>query len=369
MSRRKSPESLYIESKLKENFNIRYADLVKLPDYDFDIENAFFNTVKSRFRKVVAERAFDQSTNDKFDETGVVYETEDTNDFEPEYNEQTAKLIPSVDPFYAITEEGQNFISLVQLLSRINNFNIRLVGPAGCGKTSFATQYAAKNGYPCLIMDCANVREPRDWFGYRTFDPVTKNIVWHESLFVKLIEIPHSVIVLDELNRVSPLVINTLIPLLDHRRSTYLEEAGKTISCGEGVTFWAPINEGSQFTGTIALDEAISDRFGLVMECKFLPSIEEKLVLHKKTGLEASVCEKLVDVANQVRVKAQMDSADSYSKPISTRMLENAARAFKKQGAKSLQFTLLNHYSSAGGQTSERNNLRTLLVGKFGQLA
>ena len=218
-------------------------------------------------------------------------------------------------------------------------------------------------------MDCANVREPRDWFGYRTFDPVTKNIVWHESLFVKLIEIPHSVIVLDELNRVSPLVINTLIPLLDHRRSTYLEEAGKTISCGEGVTFWAPINEGSQFTGTIALDEAISDRFGLVMECKFLPSIEEKLVLHKKTGLEASVCEKLVDVANQVRVKAQMDSADSYSKPISTRMLENAARAFKKQGAKSLQFTLLNHYSSAGGQTSERNNLRTLLVGKFGQLA
>jgi MoxR-like ATPase len=157
--------------------------------------------------------------------------------------------------------------------------------------------------------------------------------------------------------------------LLDHRRSTYLEEAGKNISCAEGVTFWAPINEGSQFTGTIALDEAISDRFGLVMECKFLPSIEEKLVLHKKTGLEESVCEKLVDIANQVRIKSQMDSVDSYSKPISTRMLENAARAFKKQGVKSLQFTLLNHFSSAGGAASERNNLRTLLVGKFGLLS
>jgi len=363
MSRRKSPEALYIESKLKNDHNLRYADLVKMPDYAYDIENAYFNTVKSRFRKVTAEKAF-----------AVVpqvaeFDSEDVSDFEPEYDEQASKLIPSLDPYFAITEEGNNFIGLVQSMSRVNNLNIRLVGPAGCGKTSFATQYAAKNNYPCLIMDCANVREPRDWFGYRTFDPVTKEIVWHESLFVKMVETAHSVIVLDELNRVSPLVINTLIPLLDHRRSTYLEEAGKNISCAEGVTFWAPINEGSQFTGTIALDEAISDRFGLVMECKFLPSIEEKLVLHKKTGLEESVCEKLVDIANQVRIKSQMDSVDSYSKPISTRMLENAARAFKKQGVKSLQFTLLNHFSSAGGAASERNNLRTLLVGKFGLLS
>jgi ATP-dependent protease Clp ATPase subunit len=194
MSRRKSPEALYIESKLKNDHNLRYADLVKMPDYAYDIENAYFNTVKSRFRKVTAEKAF-----------AVVPQvaevaSEDVSDFEPEYDEQASKLIPSLDPYFAITEEGNNFIGLVQSMSRVNNLNIRLVGPAGCGKTSFATQYAAKNNYPCLIMDCANVREPRDWFGYRTFDPVTKEIVWHESLFVKMVETAHSVIVLDELN-------------------------------------------------------------------------------------------------------------------------------------------------------------------------
>ncbi len=361
MSRRKSPEAIYIESKLRFNPALRFADLVKMPDYTFDIENAFFNTVKSRYRKSKAETAFVSSDIDTPSQT--------IEEFEPEYDEEMLKLIPSVDPYFAMTDDARNISDLVQTLSRVNNFNIRLVGPAGCGKTSFAVQYAARNGYPCLVMDCANVREPRDWFGYRKFDPVTKEIVWHESLFVKLLECPHSVIILDELNRVSPMIINTLIPLLDHRRATYLEEAQKNIICAEGVTFWASINEGSQYTGTIALDESISDRFGLVMECKFLPSQEEKLVLHKKTGLDESVCDKLVDIANQVRLKSQMDSGDSYSKPISTRMLENAARAFKANGPKSLQFTLLNHFPSSGGATSERNNLRTLLVGKFGQVS
>jgi len=348
MPRPKSPEAEYIESKLRENKDLRYQDLVKLSDYRFTIENNFFNTVKSRFKRI----SFFQEE-----------KTESTYD----YSEEMQNLIPSLDPYFAYSENCSVIMDLVDNLSRVGNINVRLVGPAGCGKTSFATQYAAKNQLPCLIMDCANVREPRDWFGYRKFDPVSKEIVWHESLFVKVLETPHSVILLDELNRVSPLVINTLIPLMDHRRSTYLEEAQRQISCAEGVSFWASINEGSQFTGTIPLDEAIADRFNLVVECKFLPAKEEKMVLHKKTGLDLTICEKLVDIANQVRIKSQNDNADSFSKPISTRMLENAAKAYKAGGVKTLVFSLLNHFPD-GGSVGERASLRQLLVGKFGSI-
>ena len=141
------------------------------------------------------------------------------------YSKEVRDLIPEVDPNFIVSGSSEGFISLVRMRSQMEGINVRLVGPAGCGKTSFATHYAAISKLPCLIMDCANVREPRDWFGYRTLDPVTKEIVWHESLFIKMIETPGTVIVLDELNRVSPLIVNTLIPLLDHRRATYLEEA------------------------------------------------------------------------------------------------------------------------------------------------
>jgi hypothetical protein len=37
-------------------------------------------------------------------------------------------------------------------------------------------------------------------------------------------------------------------------------------------------------------------------------------------------------------------------------------------GPKTLSYTLLNHYSNAGGAASERESLRKLLVGKFGSI-
>jgi hypothetical protein len=91
-------------------------------------------------------------------------------------------------------------------------------------------------------------------------------------------------------------------------------------------------------------------------------------VLHNRTGLDKANSLKLVEIADQVRKKALMDSGDSFSKPISTRMLEEAAAAFVIGGPKTMVYTLLNHFSSSGGTTSERHNLKTLLTGKFGQL-
>jgi nitric oxide reductase NorQ protein len=355
MPRPKSEEALYIESKLQQNADLRYLDLVRLPDYNLNIEHNFFNTVKSRFKKASVQASIG---------TKVVV-SEGT---EYDYSDEIQSLIPAPDPYFVNTPDNLGVADMVQTLSKTGNLNIRLVGPAGCGKTSFALEYAARHSLPALAMDCANVREPRDWFGYRQFDVLNKNIVWHESLFVRMVETPYAVIVLDELNRVSPLIINTLIPLLDYRRCTYLEEAQRQIVCAEGVTFWASINEGHQFTGTIPLDEAIADRFAMVVECKFLPAAEESIMLHKKTGLDEPTCVKLVEIANQVRTKAQMDGGDSFSKPISTRMLENAAKAFKVSGAKTLKYTLANHFSSAGGNVSERQNLIQLLVGKFGSI-
>jgi nitric oxide reductase NorQ protein len=400
MSRVKSSAAILVEGVLaKYNGNINYRSFQRTPEYQAslnagtDINQAFYNSVKARWRLstlgnkspvAMAASATATAATPTYAPTygaatpaasavqsaqAVLQSMPMT--FEPvayDYDPEIAQMIPDVDDNFIFTDNNKDIINLVQNHSKVANVNIRLVGPAGCGKTSFAINYASRRKAPALVMDCANVREPRDWFGYRTFDPATKDIVWHESMFVRMVETPGAVIVLDELNRVSPMVTNTLIPLLDHRAKTYLEEAGRTIKIAEGVTFWAAVNEGNQFTGTITMDAAMKNRFSYVVECNFLDAKTESQVLRSKTGLDVDSCRKLVEVANQVRTKAMMDAVDSFSEPVSTRMLEAAALAMVMGGPKTLSYTLLNHYNNAGGASSERESLRKLLVGKFGSI-
>jgi hypothetical protein len=370
MSRTTSSATLFIKSVLENNPEARFEDVASSADYaagGHDFNNTYFNAIKCRFKKEngipVMKSAgysvpFVLPAQVSVPPPAPVVVTTSIN---------TGDMVPPVDNNFHLGEEVTQFFELVQQISQTKNVNIRLVGPAGCGKTSSAVQYAASKGYPCFVQNCANVREPRDWFGYRKLDE-NKNLAWHESLFVKMLETPNAVIVLDETNRCPSHTLNTLYPLLDHRRATWLEEAGRNLQVAEGVTFWCALNEGNQFTGTNQLDEAFADRTGLVLECTFLSAKNEAKVLEQKTGLDADNCLRLVEVAEQVRKKAQSDSADSFSKPVSTRMLEEAAQAFVVGGSKTLKFTLLNHYSASGGNNSERQNLLKLLIGKFGAL-
>lgn len=286
------------------------------------------------------------------------------------YSPEMENMIPEVEPNFIVPDTNKAVVALTQaqIAAKIPT-NSLLVGPAGCGKTSFATNYAANRRVPALVMNCATVREPRDWFGHKSIDPTTKEVIWKDSMFVKMMETPYSVIVLDEINRVSPMVLNSLLGLLDHQRKVYLDEAGRTIKVAEGVSFWGAMNQGSSFTGTLPMDKALKDRFSIVVECTFLDAATEAEMLNSKTGLDFENCRRLVDVANQVRVKSVSDSLNSFSDAISTRMLEAAAKALVIGGTKTLNYTLLNHYSAAGvNGASERDSLRQLLVGKFGSI-
>ena len=106
--------------------------------------------------------------------------------------------------------------------------NLRLIGPAGCGKTSAAQWLAQETGKALLIMDCSIIREPRDWFGFRTVKDGA--IKWQDTAFVRQVMAGNCVICLDELNRAPSAVLNGLMPLLDHRRSTWVEERGAAVT-------------------------------------------------------------------------------------------------------------------------------------------
>lgn len=232
--------------------------------------------------------------------------------------------------------------------------NLRLIGPAGCGKTSIGQWLAQETGKSLLIMDCSIIREPRDWFGFRTVKDGA--IRWQDTNFVRQVVAGNCVVVLDELNRAPSAVLNGLMPLLDHRRSTWVEERGSAVTCGPNVTFVATTNVGSRYIGASPVDLALADRFSRVIEVSYLDVKDEAdLLCRRIPRLPRDSAEALTVIAATTRAKT------SGYEPISTRELLAAASDLALYGEHSLRYTLLSKITDH----SKRASLATLLTGKF----
>lgn len=270
---------------------------------------------------------------------------------------------PALNKSYYINSDIENLFSYVEKQRATKTQKVLLKGPHGAGKTEMAMHYAATHKLPMLIMDCANLREPRDWFGYKKIEK--SKIVWHPSQFDKAISGGNIVILLDEINRVHPSILNTLLPLLDSRGFTYLEEKGENITVGNGVVFFATMNEGAVYTGTTAMDVALKDRFPRIIEVKYLERDKEIKLLITRTGIDEEDAANLVEIASQIRQKST-GIGSAFTNSMSTRQLIAAAEDFVDGGVDSLTFTITNSFSPEGGTSSERASVLQLIQGKFG---
>lgn len=284
---------------------------------------------------------------------------------EKEKDEEHGVFYPRSDATYIINPQIERLFGILETSSKKCPQNVNLIGPHGCGKTELAIQFAARHDRPLLIMDCANLREARDWFGYKSAREGT--VFWHESQFVRALQSGNHVILLDELNRANPNLLNTLMPILDARRFTYLEEKGDKIIVGPGTVFFASMNEGAGYTGTSALDRAIRDRFPRAVELTYLAESDEVKLLVNRTGVTKDISSRLVQMANKIRQDSTGLSA-TLTESMSTRQLIAAAHDFVLGGVDTLQFTITNHFSPEGDDDSERVKVQSIIQGKFGDL-
>jgi cobaltochelatase CobS len=274
-------------------------------------------------------------------------------------------FVPEVNDTYYITPDILSLFRRLGKLADSKTQKVMLRGPHGAGKTEMAMQFAARNKMPMIIMDCANLKEPRDWFGYKTI--AGGEVVWHESQFDKVVTEGNHVILLDEINRVHPNILNTLLPLLDGRGFTYLEEKGDCIKIGPKTVFFATMNEGAAYTGTTSTDIAMRDRWSRIVEVSYLPKDKEVDVLIARTGIAEKAAKALVDIANQIRKKST-GIGSQFSDGFSTRQLIACAEDFVIDGVESLTFTMTNLFSAEGGTNSERAAVLQLIQGKFGSV-
>ena len=241
--------------------------------------------------------------------------------------------------------------------------NIMMTGPAGCGKT-MAAKAAANSieGYSMEIFNLGSTQDPRaTLIGNTQFD-TKKGTVFSPSPFVKAIQTPNTVVVLDEISRAHPEAHNILMSVLDAgQRYLRLDEAADSpvVKVADGVSFIASANIGNEYTSTRQLDRAIVDRFTII-EMDTLTSEEEtSLLMMMYPSVDEVVLTNVAKITSMTRGDVKKETP-TLSNSLSTRTaVEIGSLLYDGFSlAEAAEITIFPLFEDAGGAQSERTFIK-----------
>ena len=238
--------------------------------------------------------------------------------------------------------------------SAVRGKNIMMTGPSGCGKTMAAKALVKAMDRPDFYFNLGATQDPRaTLIGNTSFNKET-GTYFTKSTFVRAIETPDAVILLDELSRAHPDAWNILMTVLD--------ETQRYLKVAEGVTFVATANIGNEYTSTRVMDRALIDRFTNI-EMDVLDKAQEGGLLKALyPTVDETLLDNLAEVSHITRIEAAGDEA-RLSTHVSTRTAVEAASllhdGFSLEEAAAV--TLLPRFDSTGGLESERTYVKQVL--------
>lgn len=198
---------------------------------------------------------------------------------------------------YFSPDEYELFSTASLIAKERGIFRMMLVGAPGYGKTSRPKAWAAAQDMEYVRVDCSSVRDPEEFFIYRTAKD--GNTIDVQTRFAESLQRGKSVIVLDELNRLEPYLSNPLLPILDFEGATDIRN--QHIQNGPNLLIVATMNQGYQFTGTFAPDMALSRRYDAWLEIKAPPIDIEIKILEDKLEVEHEEASKIVHLLHRLR--------------------------------------------------------------------
>ncbi len=245
--------------------------------------------------------------------------------------------------------------------------NILMTGPSGCGKTLAAQTIAGVlDGREFFYFNVGATQDPRSTLIGNTHYSKDKGTFVAEALFVKAIQTPNAIILLDELTRGHADAWNILMTVLDeNQRYLRIDEMPNTptIKVANGVTFIATANIGAEYTATRVLDRAMLDRFASIVEMEPL-SKDDEMNLLQMTYPEVNNdhLRAIAEIADHTRQQVKSEDpkvTTSISSRITVEMAGLLNDGFSL--AETAEACIYPFFSNAGGNDSERTYMKQLV--------
>ncbi|MFP5520631.1 MAG: CbbQ/NirQ/NorQ/GpvN family protein [Bdellovibrionia bacterium] len=198
-----------------------------------------------------------------------------------------------------------------------------LKGPTGCGKSRFVQFMAQVVDRPLIEVACHEETSAVDLIG--RFLLKGGETVWQDGPLVRAMKLG-AILYLDEVAEAREDVIVALHPVLDHRRTLYIEKLNEEIQAKPGFMVVASYNPRYQ-SHLKELKPSTKQRF-MAMQFHYPQEEDEIKIVTAEGKVDSNMAEKLVKFANKVRALENLDLRET----VSTRLLI-AAAALIQSGA------------------------------------
>ena len=233
-----------------------------------------------------------------------------------------------------------------------NNLPALLIGETGVGKT-LAVRYLAwktNNGLRRVNLNGATTVD--EFLGKLLINE--QGTYWVDGVLVDAKQ-TGDWILLDEINACLPEIAFCLHSLLDDDRMVVLtEHDGRIVRPHPNFRLFASMNpsEEGRYGGTKMLNEALLDRFAVVIRMEYLPPGQEvEAVIARSGNLNREMVERMVQVANTVREAIHNEKVfGSFS---TRRVVEWARMALAFDVRESARYTVLSKLTSYDAEVVE----------------
>lgn len=262
--------------------------------------------------------------------------------------ERTSQYIPPEQVY--ITPPQGYLEKLVYAAS--HNLPVLLIGETGVGKTQAVRYLAWKTNNGLRRVNLNGATTVDEFLGKLLINE--QGTYWVDGVLVDAMQ-AGDWILLDEINACLPEIAFCLHSLLDDDRMVVLtEHDGRIVRPHPDFRLFASMNpsEEGRYGGTKMLNEALMDRFAVVLRMEYLPEPEEiEAVIAQSGNDDRDVVTRMVRVANDSR---QAIHSEKIFGSFSTRRVIDWARMSKTFDVReSAEFTILSKLSRYDAEAVE----------------
>jgi nitric oxide reductase NorQ protein len=225
----------------------------------------------------------------------------------------TSSYVVNSEPYY---EPVANEVGLFEA-AYVTRIPILLKGPTGCGKTRFMEYMAWRLKRPLITVSCHDDLTASDLVGrYLVKGGET---TWVDGPLARSVRMG-AICYLDEIVEARKDTMVVIHPLADDRRLLPMEKLGTTLSAGSEFCLAISYNPGYQSV-LKELKQSTRQRF-IAIEFNYPRPELERRVIVKETGVDESIAEKLVKLAEMTRNL----KGNGLEEGASTRLLVHAGK-------------------------------------------